>query len=193
MSKDPTGWREGPGATPATTRLPTPGCRPGGMVLTSGLFWKLSVFLPKLLLCPAPTACVFASSPLPGKTSNSRYQRHRLFLFKRQPSISCRRPSRAPCRPDPLTRHSPSVPLASPAPQPLTAEKGASGTAAGALLPGSRASSRDSREGLASRVTLLGSANPRPLGAQLQKMGPAVPGPRTSRVLRVRMDVGLQL
>lgn len=105
-------------------------------------------------------------------------------------------PAEGPAEPragDPLTRHGPSFPLASPALRPLMAEKVMSGTAAGALLPGTGASSRHTWEGLASWVTLPGSADPRPPGAHLQKTGPAVPSPRTSCVLKVRMDVGLQL
>ena len=51
-------------------------------------------------------SCFLASSPLPGKTSNSRYRRHILFLSKWQPSSSCGRSSRALHRQDPPKRHS---------------------------------------------------------------------------------------
>ena len=64
-SKDLTGWRKGLGATPATARLRVGSCRPGGMVLTQGLFWKLSVSYLSYLSSPAPTAFSLASSPLP--------------------------------------------------------------------------------------------------------------------------------
>ena len=143
-----------------------------------------SVLLP-LPVFPLPHLCLGRLPAAGTSDTGSSFSRGSLA----PPAEGPAEPTQAgpPDTPQPLS------PPCQPSPTASDSREGASRTAAGALLPGSRASSRHTREGLASRVTLLGSANPHPPGAQLQKMGPAVPGPRTSRVLRVRMDVGLQL
>ena len=80
-SKDLTGCRKGLGATPATACLRVGLCRPGGMVLTQGLFWKLSVSYLSYLSSPAPTAFSHASSPLPSAWGDAQQQEQMTYRF----------------------------------------------------------------------------------------------------------------
>ena len=103
-SKDLTGCRKGLGATPATASLRVGLCRPGGMVLTQGLFWKLSVSYLSYLSSPAPTAFSRASSPLPSAWGDAQQQEQMTYRF-----ITW-------SRKDLITNSNPQGPLASPAP-----------------------------------------------------------------------------